>query len=70
MRKFFSLLATAFVTFVAVPAQAETNIFVVLDGSNSMWGQVDGTSKIETALSTLYTSVEDFPANANAGLIA
>jgi Ca-activated chloride channel family protein len=56
--------------FISSIAKAETNIYVILDGSNSMWGQVDGTAKIETALSTLYKSVEDFPADANAGLIA
>ena len=45
---------------LAVPSavKAETNIYVVLDGSGSMWGQVDGVTKVETALGTLYKAVE------------
>ena len=30
-------------------AQAQDNVMVVFDGSNSMWGQIDGTAKIEIA---------------------
>lgn len=59
-----------FMAVLAQPAKADTNIFVVLDGSNSMWGQIEGTAKIETALGTLYEAVEDFPEGAKTGLIA
>ena len=71
MKKPFKLLTGLFsLCLLTAPAYAETNIFVVLDGSNSMWGQVDGKAKIETALGTLYQSVDSFPENSKAGLIA
>lgn len=50
------LRATAFsVCFAAglTAAEAETNIMFILDGSNSMWGRIDGEAKIETAKSVL-----------------
>ena len=36
----------------AAPATADENVMVVFDGSNSMWGQIDGTAKIEIARET------------------
>jgi Ca-activated chloride channel family protein len=52
-------LALAVTMFAAGPAVAETNILFILDGSNSMWGQIDGTAKIETAKSVLNDSLSD-----------
>lgn len=54
----------------ASTAHAETNILFILDGSNSMWGQVDGTAKIETAKTTLGKLMTDLPAGAKLGLMA
>ncbi|MEM6780338.1 MAG: VWA domain-containing protein [Pseudomonadota bacterium] len=62
--------AAVILALISSSVQAETNIFVVLDGSNSMWGQIDGKAKIETALGALYDTVEEFPSTAKAGLIA
>ncbi len=50
-------LALAVTMFAAGPAVAETNILFILDGSNSMWGQIEGTAKIETAKSVLNDSL-------------
>lgn len=45
-------------------------VMVVLDASGSMWGQVDGLTKIEIARSTLSTTLEDFSPDTELGLIA
>jgi len=37
----------------AAPAMADTQVMYVLDGSNSMWGQIDGVAKIQTAKEVL-----------------
>ncbi len=63
-------LGLSVLVLMAGSANAQTNIFVVLDGSNSMWGQVEGTAKIQTALGSLYKTIEAFPENSQAGLIA
>lgn len=74
LRSFAVFTAAICISFmhlaVSLSAKAETNIYVVLDGSGSMWGQVDGVSKVETALGTLYKAVEKFPEDSNAGLVA
>ncbi len=51
-RKFLSIFA-AIVCLGASQAQAETNILFIVDGSNSMWGQIDEKAKVETARETL-----------------
>ncbi|WP_084419651.1 vWA domain-containing protein [Henriciella litoralis] len=45
-------------------------VMVVLDASGSMWGQVDGLTKIEIARSTLSSTLEDFSPDTELGLIA
>ncbi len=52
------------------PASAQSNIMFILDGSNSMWGQVDGVAKIETAKKALSELLLDLPAGTRAGLMA
>lgn len=54
----------------ATQARAETNVLFIVDGSNSMWGQIDNTAKIETAKETLSKLVTDLPADANLALMA
>ena len=51
-------------------ALAETNLLYILDVSGSMWGQIDGTSKIETARKVLTATMRDLPAETNVGLMA
>lgn len=59
-------LATA---LLASPACAE-DILIVLDGSGSMWGQIDGKPKLEIARETLATVLADTPPGTALGLMA
>ncbi|MBI1492024.1 vWA domain-containing protein [Halocynthiibacter styelae] len=50
---------------------ADTDVMVVFDVSGSMWGQIDGVTKIEIARDAFSTISADWDAgNVNAGLIA
>ncbi len=60
MALFFPLSA-----FAANPA-----VLFVFDGSGSMWGQVDGKTKIELAKEAMSGLVKDFPAGTDLGLIS
>lgn len=46
-----------------------TTIMLVLDASGSMWGQIDGITKIEIAKQTMTSIVEGMPPDAEVGLI-
>ncbi|GHB95489.1 vWA domain-containing protein [Thermomonas carbonis] len=61
------LLATASVT-ASDPKQPRT--IIVMDGSGSMWGQIDGRPKLEIARDTVAEVVGKLPANQTLGLIA
>ena len=61
------LLATASVA-ASEPQQART--IIVMDGSGSMWGQIDGRPKFEIARETVADVVGKLPANQTLGLIA
>jgi hypothetical protein len=64
------LLCAAVLLGGANQAVAETNILFIMDASNSMWGQIDGTAKIETAKQTLGKLLTDLPAGTKLGLMA
>ena len=49
---------------------AAANMLFILDGSNSMWGQVDGVPKIETAKNVLGNLLRDLPEGTRAGFMA
>lgn len=49
-------------------AQDQPNTILVLDGSGSMWGQVDGVAKITIAQDVVSGLLEDFPADQGLGL--
>lgn len=51
-------------------AQNNDNVIVVFDGSGSMWGQIDGTSKIEIARSAMQEMVDTWNDQTGIGLIA
>lgn len=58
----------------AWPASAQqapeaTSIVLILDGSGSMWGQVEGKAKITIAKETMASIVESMPDTAQVGLI-
>lgn len=48
----------------------DQDLLIVLDGSGSMWGQIDGVAKISTAKEALSGLVNDFGPNTNIGLMA
>jgi hypothetical protein len=51
-------------------AQSSKHVMFILDASNSMWGQIDGTPKIMLAKSVLKEQFGRLPAGTKAGLIA
>lgn len=63
-----SLLCLAF--GVSLPAFANNQVMLVLDASGSMWGQIDGVTKIEIARDTIDDLVGGWNANNGLGLIA
>lgn len=48
----------------------QVNTIIVMDGSGSMWGQIDGRPKLEIARQTLADVLVDFPPNRGLGLLA
>lgn len=66
----FASLA-AFAALTALPAYAadKTPMMIVLDGSNSMWKQFDGTSRVALARTSIKTLVEGDADKYNFGLI-
>ena len=69
-----SLLASALCLAIAAPAlaadAAPARTLIVMDGSGSMWGQIDGRPKLEIARETVAQVVGKLPANQTLGLIA
>ena len=57
-------------TALCAPAVAEENVMVVYDASGSMWGQIDGVSKIEIARDVMGDLVRTWPEDTNVGLMA
>lgn len=54
-------------------AQTQTEsprMMIVMDGSGSMWGQIDGRAKLEIARDTVAQVLKDIPANQALGLLA
>lgn len=54
----------------ATAAQADENVMVVFDGSNSMWGQIDGTAKIEIARGVMKSLLGEWTEDREVGLMA
>ena len=51
------------------PVRAENNLLFILDSSGSMWGQLDGKTKMETAKAALSKLIGDLPADTGVGLM-
>ena len=64
------LLSVLAALLFAFPAMAAGKTIIVLDGSGSMWGQIDGTTKIEIARDTLRKVLETLPEDTELGLVA
>ncbi|MWD27149.1 VWA domain-containing protein [Aquicoccus sp. SCR17] len=54
----------------APAAAADENVMIVFDGSNSMWGQIDGTAKIEIARDAMDQLLGEWADNRKVGLMA
>ncbi|MFK7844278.1 MAG: VWA domain-containing protein [Rhodothermales bacterium] len=68
------LLAGAVFTSIAMAgsthaATSNSDILFILDGSGSMWGQIEGVAKIQTAKDTLTNLLDDVPESARLGLM-
>lgn len=70
MRKILRGLAVLSLMAVSGAAAAADRAIIVLDGSGSMWGQIDGRPKLEIARETLRQVLPDFPADLELGLMA
>ncbi|MEO0495895.1 MAG: VWA domain-containing protein [Pseudomonadota bacterium] len=64
-----AICATALTALSAPSFAASSDILFVLDGSGSMWGQIDGTAKIATAKSTMGQLIDNVPVDARLGLM-
>ena len=59
------------IAMAPLPLEAQTGrVVLVLDGSNSMWGRIDGTEKIVVARDVLTQVLADLPADLQIGLAA
>ena len=69
-----ALLSCALVLAMASPAAASdaapARTLIVMDGSGSMWGQINGRPKLEIARETVADVLGKLPANQTLGLIA
>ncbi|OCW57073.1 vWA domain-containing protein [Hoeflea olei] len=69
--KIASLLAVVLLVQIpAVAAEDAPRTIIVMDGSGSMWGQIDGRAKLEMAREAVADVVTRLPAGQELGLIA
>ncbi len=72
MRGFFNsvfwVLLSGLILFMSA-SYASSNVLFILDGSNSMWAQVDGVPKIVTAKKVLVSLLKDLPADTKVGIM-
>lgn len=64
------LLLTLFFLVPANAAPGADNLVVILDGSGSMWGQLEGKAKIQIARDVLSDIILALPLNLHVGLVA
>ncbi|VAV89685.1 von Willebrand factor type A domain protein, partial [hydrothermal vent metagenome] len=62
--------ALALAGSLATAGLAEENVMVVFDGSNSMWGQIDGVAKIEIARDVMQNLLGEWSEDRKVGLMA
>lgn len=70
MRRFVLSLATAFFGFAGVASAQTGDAILILDASGSMWGQVDGQTKITAARKAVDSILSKWKASDRLGLIA
>lgn len=71
--RFMNIVLAVLLSFIAylspAIAQQQPNTILVLDGSGSMWGQIDGVNKIVIARDVVSEILSDFPSDQNLGLV-
>lgn len=65
-----TFVALVFSLGLGVSAYAADKAIIVLDGSGSMWGQIDGKPKLEIAREALRTVLQSVPKDLELGLMA
>lgn len=70
MQRIISGLIFAVAFALATLAHAEGKSIIVLDASGSMWGQIDGRTKIDIAREALAGVIGELPADSEMGLMA
>jgi Ca-activated chloride channel family protein len=69
-RKLIGASAAIAISLCAAGAVAADRTMIVLDGSGSMWGQIDGKPKLEIARETLRAVLPSIPGDRELGLMA
>ena len=69
MKRIIQTLAVSSLVLSSARALAEDTI-LVLDASGSMWGQIDGKTKVEIARQVVGGLLDDIPADRRLGLVA
>ncbi|WP_205123440.1 vWA domain-containing protein [Marimonas lutisalis] len=69
LKRIFTVIALALLAALPLRAGAQERSMIVLDGSGSMWGQIDGKTKIEIARETLREVLAQVPEGNELGLI-
>lgn len=70
MKPLYSFLLAGLVTAVSSVSLAAEQTMIVLDASGSMWGQINGTPKLQIAREALAVVLADMPAETELGLVA
>lgn len=65
-----ALLAAVLAVPAAIAQETQPDTLLVIDMSNSMWGQIDGVAKVEIAREALAGLVDTLPDGAPTGLLA
>ncbi len=65
-----ALIALALIAPMDGLAAGKANLVFIFDASGSMWGQINGTAKIDIAKEAMDLIVNDLPPDMNVGLVA
>lgn len=64
------LVVACWGTVTSAQEAGGSDLVLIMDGSNSMWGQIEGVNKIVIAREAVGGLVDELPDNANVGLVA
>ncbi|WDR03733.1 hypothetical protein PSQ19_06670 [Devosia algicola] len=64
------MIGVLLIIAAAMPSFAAERAIIVLDGSGSMWAQIDGKARITIARETLASVLKDIPADLELGFMS